>query len=132
MRTEPELQLDDDASDAPVSLAGYLLTAERIVMGLVLLGFGLSGLMDFVPAGWLPAKIEAVDGALMQAGFAYPLLKGIEVLLEQYIGRKARRIPARSSLNHALAPSAARTPCAANTKHNQTLIPPWVAQNPSA
>ncbi len=98
MRTEPELQLDDDADDAPTSLAGYLLTAERIVMGFVLLGFGLSGLMNFVPEGWLPAQVKALDGGLMQAGIAYPQLKGLEVQLELHLGRKARarRIPERA------------------------------------
>jgi len=90
MKPELDLHNDCDAHDAPASLAGYLLTAERMVMGFVLLGFGVSGLLNLVPDAALPAGANAVGGVMMQVGFAYPLLKGIEVLLELCTARAAR------------------------------------------
>ena len=91
MRTEPELHTHDDMSDVPASLAGYLLTAERVVMGFVLLGFGISGLLNVASEAFLPPEAAAVGGVMMKVGFAYPLLKGVEVLLELYSGRQARK-----------------------------------------
>jgi hypothetical protein len=108
MRTEIEHHTDCDATDAPASLAGYLLTAERAVMGLVLLGFGVSGLLNLVPDATLPAGAEAVGGVMMQVGFAYPLLKGIEVLLELYIARRrnaTKSAPAQATAAARVAPA---------------------------
>jgi hypothetical protein len=128
MRTEIEHHTDCDATDAPTSLAGYLLTAERAVMGLVLLGFGVSGCLNLVPDAALPAGAEAVGGVMMQVGFAYPLLKGIEVLLELYISRRKlstsatdqtrRAAPARPSRAHDLTPTSIILPARA------TRVPP--------
>ena len=73
------------------SILRHLLTAERVVMALVLLGVGLSGCLSLV-FGSIAGPTNPVLGAnLMKAGFAYPLLKGTEILLELWIGASTTR-----------------------------------------
>lgn len=62
------------------SIARHVLTVERALMGLVFFGLGLSGLLNLLPS--TPDGAVALGGALVKAGYLFPLLKGAEVLLE--------------------------------------------------
>ncbi len=73
------------------TLLRHLLTAQRIVMALVLLGVGLSGCLSLVLASAPAPTNPALGATLMKAGFAYPLLKGTEILLELWLSAAARR-----------------------------------------
>jgi hypothetical protein len=76
----------------PRALAARLLTFERVLMGLVFLAIGVSGLCGLLPEGG--GRTEGAASAtsmLAKAGFFFPLLKGAEVLLEQYLAAGASR-----------------------------------------
>ena len=88
MRTETAFESEANPEDPTTPFARYLLTAERILMGLILLGFGVSGLLNLLPDSSMPDGAATLGGVLMHAGFAYPLLKGVEVLLELYVGNR--------------------------------------------
>jgi hypothetical protein len=76
----------------PVPWASHLLTAERTLLALVLLGFGIGGILNLLPDSSTSHDGATLGGALVRAGFVYPVLKGIEVLLELYLGSAARRL----------------------------------------
>lgn len=82
----------------PESVLRHLLTGQRIVMALVLVGVGLSGCLTTVLSlGTAPAPSGAspvLGSAFMKAGFAYPLLKGLEILLELWISAQRARVSA--------------------------------------
>jgi hypothetical protein len=65
-------------------MASSLLLAERVLMGLVLVGLGLGGMLNLLPE--LHPSSAGSLGTALKAGFVYPLLKGTEVLLEVYLG----------------------------------------------
>lgn len=73
------------------AVARGLQTAERAVMGLVLVGLGASGVLSALPEAVRPDAVPQIGGSLMQAGFVYPLLKGVDVLLDLYVGWAGRR-----------------------------------------
>jgi hypothetical protein len=82
--------------DAPTpkarAVATRLLLLERILMGLVLLTLGVAGLLGCLPKGTTQLGDGAlVAGLVAKAGFCFPLLKGAEVLLEQYLAVRGLR-----------------------------------------
>ncbi len=52
----------------------------RIFMGLVFFIFGLNGFLHFIPLPPLPAAAGAFMEALVQTGYMFPLIKGVEVI----------------------------------------------------
>jgi hypothetical protein len=53
--------------------------AARVVLGLVFFVFGLNGFLHFLPQPDEPAGAMAFLVALVNTGYLFPLLKGIEV-----------------------------------------------------
>ena len=88
-----ENRREDTENARPVAsgIARHLLTGERVLMGLMLVGFGLHGLVDSIPASLVHDGAAAFGSTLMKAGCMFPLLKGTEVLLEVYVGAGARK-----------------------------------------
>ena len=76
-------------SSSEKSLAHYLLTAERVLMGIVLVGCGISGCFNLLAHPALTQNAVPLNGSLIKAGFMLPLLKGAEVLLQLW-ANKAR------------------------------------------
>jgi uncharacterized membrane protein YphA (DoxX/SURF4 family) len=63
------------------SVARYVVTAVRILLGLMFLVFGLNGFLNFMPAPKdMPAEIMNVSGALMKGGYM-TVVSGTEVLV---------------------------------------------------
>ena len=87
MQSEATLTADR-GTEVAKSLASHLLTFERIVMGIILVGCGVCGFLDLLPKSVLPSGAADLGGSLLKAGFMYPLLKGMEVLLQVYVNRK--------------------------------------------
>lgn len=72
---------------AQKSLPEHLLTAERVLMGIVLVTCGIAGCINLLahPAATLSAA--QLNGTVFKAGFMLPLLKGAEVLLQLWANR---------------------------------------------
>jgi uncharacterized membrane protein YphA (DoxX/SURF4 family) len=63
------------------SIARYIPTAGRVLLGLIFVVFGLNGFLNFLPRPTtVPEGAMAFAGALMKTGYFFPLLKGIEVI----------------------------------------------------
>ena len=69
------------------SLAEHLLTLERVLMGLILVLCGLSGLRNLLLHASVAESAAQVSGSLVKAGFMFPLLKGAEVLLQVWVNK---------------------------------------------
>jgi len=69
------------------SLAQYLLTAERVLMGVVLVACGISGFFNLLAHGTGADGVAQASGSLLKAGFMYPLLKGAETLLQLWVSK---------------------------------------------
>jgi len=69
------------------SLAQYLLTAERVLMGVILVACGISGFINLLTHGTGADGIAYAGGSLLKAGFLFPLLKGAETLLQLWVGK---------------------------------------------
>ena len=54
--------------------------AVRILFGLQFLVAGLNGFFNFMPIPEMPAAAGAFMGALVDTGYMFPLIKGVEVL----------------------------------------------------
>lgn len=67
------------------AIAARLLVCERVLMGLVFLAIGVSGVLGLLPDGARAEGAGLTGHLLAKAGFFFPLLKGAEVLLEQYL-----------------------------------------------
>lgn len=78
--------MESGGGNAVKRLASTLLTAERVLMGLLFLGFGINGFFGILPHA-IGHDSAAVGGALEKASCLFPLLKGTEVLLEVYVKR---------------------------------------------
>ncbi len=65
------------------AITRHLVTAARLLLGLVFFVFGLNGFLSFIPAPTapMPEGAMALGGALMQSGYMIPLIKGTEVLV---------------------------------------------------
>lgn len=55
-------------------------TGARIILGLVFFVFGLNGFFHFLPQPPMPDRAASFIGALMSAGYLFPLLKAVEVV----------------------------------------------------
>ena len=87
MHTETTLGAVSVQGNAEKSIAHYLLTAERVLMGVILVACGMSGLFNLLAHGTNPDGVAQASGSLLKAGFLFPLLKGAETLLELWVGR---------------------------------------------
>ena len=72
-----------DAAEAPTkkSVARYLPTAARVVMGLIFTVTGLNGFLSFLPAGPMPERAVAFAIALGNTGYMMPLTMGTQVIV---------------------------------------------------
>ncbi len=62
-------------------LTRHLPTAARVLLGLMFFVFGLNGFFHFLPTPPPPPEAAmSFAGALMKAGYFFPLLKGTEVI----------------------------------------------------
>jgi len=64
------------------SVSRYAPTVARVLLGLVFFVFGLNGFFQFIPQPSTPPPDRAMAfiGALLKAGYMFPLIKGTEVL----------------------------------------------------
>ncbi len=69
------------------SLAQYLLTAERVLMGVTLVACGISGFVNLLAHGTGAESVAHAGGSLLKAGFLFPLLKGAETLLQLWVSK---------------------------------------------
>ena len=69
------------------SLAERLLTAQRLIMGIVLVLCGMSGALNVLLHTPGVDGAARATGALIKAGFLFPLLKGAEVLLQLWVSK---------------------------------------------
>ena len=69
------------------SLPEHLLTAERILMGLVLVTCGVVGCFNLLVHPTAIVSAAQLNGTVFKAGFMLPLLKGAEVLLQLWANR---------------------------------------------
>jgi len=53
---------------------------SRALLGLIFFVFGLNGFLQFLPMPPLPEKAAAFMAALADAGYLFPLIKGVEVV----------------------------------------------------
>jgi hypothetical protein len=92
----------------PELIARHALIAIRVLMGAMFVLCGFSAFFDALPrhATAAPGGALALGGALVMAGSALPLLKGVEVivaaLLELYQSLSAQASSAGTSLGAAL------------------------------
>lgn len=70
-------------TDTTQSLARYLPTAGRVLLGLIFFVTGLNGFLNFLPqpSTPLPAGAVAFAAALQQTGYLFPLLMGTQVIV---------------------------------------------------
>jgi uncharacterized membrane protein YphA (DoxX/SURF4 family) len=81
MMTETPLQQNEGRSRGSKTVARYVTAIVRILLGLMLLVFGLNGFLNFMPAPKdMPPEIMNVIGALMKAGYMN-VVSGAEVLV---------------------------------------------------
>ena len=57
----------------------HLPTASRLLLGLIFFVNGLNGFLQFLPQPPMPAAASAFAGALLGAGYFFPLLKSVEL-----------------------------------------------------
>jgi len=69
------------------SFAQYLLTAERVLMGVILVACGISGFVNLLAHGNNADSVALASGSLLKAGFMLPLLKGAETLLQLWVSK---------------------------------------------
>jgi putative oxidoreductase len=58
----------------------YLVTAARLLLGLIFFVFGLNFFFHFIPQQMPPGPAANFAGALFAAGYFFPMLKTIETL----------------------------------------------------
>jgi len=87
MHTETTLGSVAVQSTSEKSLAQYLLTAERVVMGVILVACGISGFFNLLMHGTSADSVAQASGSLLKAGFMFPLLKGAETLLQLWVAK---------------------------------------------
>jgi len=87
MHTETTLGSVSVQGASEKSLAQYLLTAERVLMGVVLVACGISGFINLLAHGTSAESMALAGGSLLKAGFLFPLLKGAETLLQLWVGK---------------------------------------------
>ncbi|HET7540801.1 MAG TPA: hypothetical protein VFK05_13045 [Polyangiaceae bacterium] len=87
MHTESPLGSVAIQTPSEKSLAQHLLTAERVLMGVVLIACGLSGFVKLLVQGTGADSVLQASSSLLKAGFLYPLLKGAETLLQLWVSK---------------------------------------------
>lgn len=87
MHTETTLGSVATQSHSEKSLAQYLLTAERLLMGVILVVCGISGFYNLLTHGTGADSVAQASGSLLKAGFMFPLLKGAETLLQLWVSK---------------------------------------------
>ena len=87
MHTETTLGSVSVQSASDKSLAQYFLTAERVLMGVILVACGISGFFNLLAHGTGTDGIAQASGSLLKAGFLFPLLKGAETLLQLWVSK---------------------------------------------
>jgi hypothetical protein len=63
------------------SIARHAPAAARVVLGLAFLVFGLNGFLQFLPQVSPPERAAKFAVALVETGYMFPLIKGVEVLV---------------------------------------------------
>lgn len=58
-----------------------IATAARLLLGVIFFVFGLNGFLGFLPSPPLEGEAAVFIGGLATAGYMFPLVKGIEVLV---------------------------------------------------
>jgi hypothetical protein len=87
MHTETTLGSVSIQGTSEKSLAQSLLTAERVLMGVILVACGISGFLNLLLHGTNADSVVQASGSLLKAGFMYPLLKGAETLLQLWVSK---------------------------------------------
>jgi len=89
MNTETTLGSGAVQSASEKSVAQYLLTAQRVLMGVILVVCGIGGFFNLFTqgAGSGSGSVALASGSLLKAGFMYPLLKGVETLLQLWVSK---------------------------------------------
>lgn len=75
-------------SNTSTRVIAITTTVVRSLLGLIFLVFGLNFFLHFIPMPPPPANpgaAESFTGGLFQAGYFFPMLKGIEVLLGGFL-----------------------------------------------
>jgi len=81
-----ETTLGAERSQKP--LAEHLLMAERVLMGVLLVGCGIAGCFNLLAHPGAALSSAQVSGTVFKAGVMLPLLMGIEVLLQLWANKK--------------------------------------------
>src|SRR4051794_25031235 len=82
MATDTKLDSNRPGSGAPKSIPRYLVSAARVLMGLVFFVFGLNGFLHFIPQPkTMPEGAAAFGGALMKTGYMFPMIFVTQVLV---------------------------------------------------
>lgn len=58
----------------------YPVLIARLILGLIFVVFGMNGFLQFIPMPPMSPEVTAFMTALMNTGFIFPIVKGIEVL----------------------------------------------------
>lgn len=58
----------------------HIVTASRVLLGLVFFVFGLNGFLQFLPMPPPPERAAGFLGGLAATGYMFPLIKGTEVI----------------------------------------------------
>lgn len=82
MHTDTTLASASVQAGTDKPLAQTLLTAARILMGVILVACGINGLLALLTNGTGADSVAQASGSLLKAGFLFPLLKGAETLLQ--------------------------------------------------
>ncbi len=80
---ETDLNADKTEMRPAKSLARFLPTIARILMGLLFTITGLNGFLHFIPdpKDPMPEGAGAFVGALMKSGYMFPLIMGTQLLV---------------------------------------------------
>ena len=87
MNTETTLGAEAVQSASEQSVAQYLLTAQRVLMGVILVLCGIGGFVNLLTQGSAGDSVALAGGSLLKTGFMYPLLKGGETLLKLWVSK---------------------------------------------
>ena len=75
--------LPDSATNKTVSFARHFPTVARVLLGILLLVFGVSGLFDLIPPPpmRLPDAAVAFNSGMMKTGYMFPLIFGTQTVV---------------------------------------------------
>ena len=82
MNTNPKFNDVVPAAEEPKSSRRILPMIARLLMGLMFFVFGLNGFLHFIPQPKeLPPEVASFMGAFMKAGYMFPLIFGMQLLV---------------------------------------------------